>query len=531
MERCLLIIKCIVITSLTLNVWCNNANSQTISTVAGSANTNCDGAGDGGQATNATLCEPHSMCLDAVGNIYIADAYNHCIRKVSYSTGIISTIAGTGWSGYSGDGGAATSAKLNLPWGVCVDASGNVYIADRNNSVVRKITVSTGIITTIAGNGTFGDSGDGGLATNASIYLLSGICLDASGNIYFSDNYNHKIRKVTIATGIINSIAGTGIAGYSGDGGNAIYAQLNTPNGVSIDAIGNIYIADAVNYCIRKINSSTGIISTVAGNGIPGFSGDGGIATSAQMSPNGVFVDFAGNIYLGELARVRKITASTGIINTIAGNGILGFSGDGGNAINAQLKNASVVSVDQSGNLFIADQTNRRIRKVSNNQPYCDFNYSINNMVVDFTRTNSNCTSFIWDFGNGNTSTINPNPIVTYATPGTYSPCFQCNTPVYCLSCINIAVPGNSTGGTTGIVKLNDKSSITVYPNPSSDFITIENGKLSTTYIILNPIGQTVLSGKLTSEKTTIDIVPLPSGIYLLQIGKIDKESFKLIKN
>ena len=217
------------------------------------------------------------------------------------TTGIITTIAGNGIAGYSGDGGLATNAELNNPYGVAVDSNGNIYIADTNNNRIRKVNSTTGIITTIAGNGTAGYSGDGGLATNAELYYPYGVAVDSNGNIYIADTYNNRIRKVNSTTGIITTIAGNGTAGYSGDGGPATNAQLNYPYGVAVDSSGNIYIADTDNNRIRKVNSTTGIITTIAGNGNPGYSGDGGPATNAELyDPSGVAVDSNGNIYIAD---------------------------------------------------------------------------------------------------------------------------------------------------------------------------------------------------------------------------------------
>ena len=300
--------------------------------------------------------------MDISGNVYIADTENNKIRMVS-RTGIITTIAGTGTAGSNGDGGAATSAQLNSPFGVSVDISGNMYIADYYNSKIRKVT-STGIITTFAGGGDSGSSGNGGAATSARLHNAWGVSLDISGSVYIADLGNHKIRKVT-STGIITTIAGTGTAGSSGDGGAATSAQLYYPAEVSVDISGNVYIADSDNHKIRKV-TSTGIIATIAGTGTAGSSGDGGAATSAQLnSPTGVSVDVSGSVYIAEFGdhKIRMVT-STGIITTIAGTGTPGTSGDGGAATSAQLRCPSGVSVDISGIVYIADWYFSKIRMV-----------------------------------------------------------------------------------------------------------------------------------------------------------------------
>jgi sugar lactone lactonase YvrE len=337
-----------------------------INTVAG--NGTAGYSGDGGAAINAAIRWPRSVALDAAGNIYIADYGNNRIRKLTVATGIISTVAGNGTYGYSGDGGLATMAQL-CATGVAVDSAGNIYIAD-NVTRIRKVTVSTGIITTVAGNGTQGYSGDGGPATSAQLNLLA-VAVDSAGNIYISDWGNNRIRKVTAATGIISTVAGNGAMGYSGDGGPATSASLFAPVGVAVDGAGNIYISDMSNNRIRKVTASTGIISTVAGNGTFGYSGDGGPAINAGLrGPAGVAVDRAGNIYIADQnwgsgnERIRRVTASTGIISTVAGNGTDGYTGDGGPATNAELYLAVGVGVDAAGNIYIADYGNNRIRIV-----------------------------------------------------------------------------------------------------------------------------------------------------------------------
>jgi len=296
--------------------------------------------GDGGQATAAALNQPSSVTLDSSGNLYIADTNDYTVRKVTASTGIITTVAGKHWTrGSSGDGGPATAATLFAPSGVALDSSGNIYIADEGSERTRKVTASTGIISTVAGNGTSGYSGDGGQGTAAELNYPTGVAVDSSGNLYISDLFNNRIRKVTAATGIITTFAGNGTAGYSGDGGQATAAELNYPTGVAVDSSGNLYIGANNDFAIRKVTASTGVITTVAGNGTAGYSGDGGQATAAELSsPYGVASDSNGNIYIADANNnVRRVIASTGIITTVAGNGTGGYSGDGGQATAAEL--------------------------------------------------------------------------------------------------------------------------------------------------------------------------------------------------
>ncbi|MFI5096581.1 MAG: NHL repeat-containing protein [Candidatus Acidiferrales bacterium] len=275
----------------------------------------------------------------------------------------IYTVAGTGVSGYTGDGGPAQSAELNSPYGVSIDALGNIYIADTGNRVIRKVD-SSGKITTIAGNGNQGYNGDGMPAVSAALYAPYRVVADRAGNVYIADYYNNRIRKVD-TSGTITTVAGTGTQGYNGDGIPASTAQLNFPSAVAVDASGNIYIADTWNNLIRKIDTS-GMISTIAGTGFPGVLGDGGPATSAQVyQPIGLAVDSLGNVYIADFgnSKIRKVDTS-GTINTIAGTGSIGNSGDGGPATAAFLNQPTGVAVDRAGNVYIADNQNSRVRKV-----------------------------------------------------------------------------------------------------------------------------------------------------------------------
>ncbi|MGD0497335.1 MAG: putative Ig domain-containing protein, partial [Bryobacteraceae bacterium] len=296
------------------------------------------------------------------------------LTAVTAGTSIITTFAGNGTSDYSGDGGPAAAAQLAGPVALALDGSGNVYIAEQGccggqgitpiNHRVRKVSPG-GTITTVAGNGSPGYSGDGGPAASAQLYFPYGLAADASGNLYIADSGNYRIRKVS-ASGVITTVAGNGTSGYSGDGGPATSAQLNFPYGLAADASGNLYIADSNNQRIRKVSAS-GIITTVAGNGTSGYAGDGGPAISAQLNfPYGLAVDTSGNLYIADSSnqRIRKVSAS-GVITTVAGNGTYGYSGDGGPATSSQLWGPRGVAVDASGsNLYIADEGSHRVRLV-----------------------------------------------------------------------------------------------------------------------------------------------------------------------
>jgi uncharacterized protein (TIGR03437 family) len=354
------------------------------STVAG---TNvCGYSGDGGSAISARLCA-NGLALDPQGNLYIADAANLRIREVS-SAGIINTVAGNGNCCYSGDGGPASIALLNLaPWGggMAVDSGGNLYIADAANQRVRKVSPS-GIITTIAGNGVSnGYSGDGGLATSGQLNYPSGVAVDSGGTLYIGDVGNAVIRKVS-PSGIISTVAQGGGRALAIDQADNLYfedavgvrkvspsgivttfttAQFALPYGAAVDGAGNLYIAEAgaANYRVRKITPA-GIITTVAGNGTAGYSGNGGPAASAQLNgPVALAVDSAGNLYIADSfnARIRMVSPA-GTITTIAGNGGTGYSGDGGPSISAQLGSLSGLAVDSAGNLYAADQYFNAIR-------------------------------------------------------------------------------------------------------------------------------------------------------------------------
>ena len=343
---------------------CSNVQNV-ITTFAGSGT--AGNSGDGSAATSAQMNYPSGVSVDISGNVYIADSWNNNIRMVT-KAGIITTIAGTGDWGSGGDGRAATSAQLNGPIQVSVDISGNVYIADGYNFKIRMVT-RRGIITTIAGTGAQGTIGDNGPATSAQLMFASGLSLDISGNVYIAESSNCKIRMVNSA-GIITTIAGTGDWGSSGDGGAATSAQLNFPYGVSVDISGNVYIADQNNHRIRIVTSA-GIITTFAGSEWrSGSSGDGGAATSATLYyPRGVSVDISGNVYIADSNNKIRMVSSTGIITTIAGTGTPGSSGDGGAATSAQLYYPSGVSLDISGNVYIADGNNHKVRLMSPPQP------------------------------------------------------------------------------------------------------------------------------------------------------------------
>ncbi|HLY18169.1 MAG TPA: SMP-30/gluconolactonase/LRE family protein [Bryobacteraceae bacterium] len=373
-------------------------------TVAGS-----DLVGDGGQAPAAQMAQPEGLAVDSSGNLYIADAANHRVRKVT-AAGIISTVAGNGHPGFGGDNGPASAAQLNQPYDLALDPAGNLYIADYGNQRVRAIGAD-GNITTVAGSGPAGSNGDGGPATAALLLGPRNLAVDTAGNLYISEFDGHRVRQVAPG-GTITTVAGIGVAGFGGDGGPATAAQLAYPAGLALDAAGNLYIVDTLNVRIRKVQAGSGTITTICGQqnfgmpyiqlsgiasdpagniyipesansfvweltpagaltrvaGTPGsgaYSGDGQPASQTALNmPVEVTLDAAGDLYISEAGRVRVVTAATGIINTVAGNGAFGFSGDGGSALMAVLNGPAGLAFN-NGSLYIADQANNRVRQLS----------------------------------------------------------------------------------------------------------------------------------------------------------------------
>ncbi|MHB1935628.1 MAG: NHL domain-containing protein [Acidobacteriaceae bacterium] len=331
-------------------------------------------SGDGAAAASATVNLPMGVAFDGGGNLYIADTGNNRVRRVDAVTGIITTVVGNGQQGYAGDGGAAANAQLDLPAGVAVDAMGNLFIADTGNNVVRKVNPQTGVITTVAGNGTAGYQGDLGPATAAELNHPAAIAVDKAENIFIADSVNNRVRRVDAGTGILTLYAGDGSATYNGDGMQATLAALNNPQGLAVDAAGDLYLTDTGYNLVREVVAATGNIQIVAGTaGQPGgFGGDGGLATSALLNaPTGLALDATGNLYISDStnARIRKIV--TGTITTYAGNGSAGFnSTDGNPAIQAQLNQPNGLAIDSTGELYVADTANNAVRAVSDGRHF-----------------------------------------------------------------------------------------------------------------------------------------------------------------
>ncbi len=338
----------------------------TITTIAGTGTAGY--TGDSGPAIAAELSNPYGVASDSAGDIFIADFGNDVIREVIRATGKIITFAGNGKTGYTGDGGSATAAELNGPDGIAVDSAGDVFISDRDNNAIREVVKATGKIITVAGNGKAGYTGDNGPATAAELNSPRDISLDPAGDLFIADCLNNAIREVVKSTGKIITVAGNGKAGYSGDGGPATAAELNGPNAAAADSAGDVFIVDGANQVIRELVAANGEIITVAGNGSAGYSGDNGPATAAELSgPRGIALDSAGDLFFADWGNnaIREVVKATADIITVAGNGTAGYSGDNGPGAAAELNGAARVAIDSAGDLFVADANNNAIREVT----------------------------------------------------------------------------------------------------------------------------------------------------------------------
>lgn len=468
-------------------------------------------AGDGGPALSASISEPEGIAFDDTGNVYIADEGDNVIRKVN-SIGIITTVAGNGLIGYTGDGGQATQARLNAPTTIAFDKLGNMYISDTYNHVIRRVT-QTGIISTFAGNGFGGYAGDGGQASLASLNSPECVALDDTGNVYIADAGNNRIRKVN-TLGVISTFAGTGTNGYGGDGGPAPAAKLSYPNAVLIDTLLHlVYVSDNFNHRVRVIDQ-LGIINTKAGTGIAGHTGDGGVCNAAQLNqPHGLALDVAGDLYIADEGNsvIRKITAAS-IISTYVGKGTPAYSGDGGPAILAGLSNAPALGVDAAHNLYIGDYANARVRKVS---------YCASPIALTITGADTIClgdsamivvnsaSTYTWSTGDlKDTIVVKPVNDSIFWVAGVSSQCADVDS-------FAIVVHSCSTG-------MDGREMVYgFYPNPTKEQITIHvNSPGNEMYHLIDARGVKMISGQINAGETVLSLESLPPGVYLLRIGR-----------
>ena len=323
-------------------------------------------AGDGGPALQALLNEPFMCAFDTTGNLYVTEATNHCVRRIDTATGVITTVAGTGAPGYSGDGGLATRATLNQPYSVQIDTNGDLYIVDRLNAVIRKVDAATGLITTVAGTGEPGSSGDGGPGPQAQLREPNDCFLDGRGGLLIADVQDQRIRRLDVRTGILTTFAGTGEKARTGDGRSATAASILGARAVCTDRRGQTYICEREGNGIRRVDAR-GIMSTYAGTGDRGYGGDGGPALAATWgAPKAIRCDRHDNVLVVDTENhaIRRIDAVTGVVTTIAGGHKSG-GGDGGPAIAAGLDRPHGCDVDAQGNMYIADSNNHRVRVVA----------------------------------------------------------------------------------------------------------------------------------------------------------------------
>ena len=499
-------------------------NAQIITTIAG-IGYGRSYSGDGKPAITAGLSAPTGVAVDSGGNLYIADQFNNRVRKID-KHGIITTIAGNSLSGgYNGDSILATSATLDAPSEVAVDNWGNVYIADFGNQRIRKVTPA-GIITTVAGNGfgapgPGGFSGDGGPAINAELFVPYGIAVDVHGNLFIADQGNNRVRKVD-SFGIITTVAGNGYGaawtgGFSGDGGPATDAELFEPGGVAVDSLGNLFIADVKNSRIRKVNTA-GIITTIAGTGVSGYSGDGSMATLAELvSPTGVTFDKKGNLYITDANcnRVRKVNSS-GIISTLAGVGTGlpytdGFSGDGGPATLAKLGSPVNATSDKYGNIYIADANNNRIRYVIQFLP------PISGIVSPCRATTD---TFGNEFAGGVWSSSDTSIVSVDSNIGTVSD-LNTGSTIISYNLWDIAVTFNVNVRSCEPEVINS-----IFPNPVTSELHLTSTNQISKISIFNVLGQHIFTNRYSSQQVEIDVSAVPAGVYFICINNSEVRKF-----
>ncbi|MBX2905225.1 MAG: T9SS type A sorting domain-containing protein [Taibaiella sp.] len=409
----------------------------------------------------------------------------------------ISTVAGTGIGGFSGDGGAATLAQVEYPQGVCLDKDGNVYIADSYGCRIRKIDKVTGIITSVAGNGVGPNAGNNVPATDATLALPISVYIDKEDNLYISCRY--CVRKVNLPTGIISTVAGSfSSGGYTGDGGNATASMLATPICVAVAKNGDVFIGDRGNNTIRKIEKASGTISTFAGNGLPSFSGDGGPASSAQLNFAGaIAIDTNDNIYIGDNNRIRKVENSTGIINTIGGTGAAAHAGDGGDVAAASIITPSGMCVDNGGNIYFSETFGSRVRKVD-----------VTSNTIKTIAGNGN-DGFSGDGGSGSFAEMNlPIGVCVNGNGST----------VYIADKVNHRIR-KLYAPSLDMVRPGKEVTVAVFPNPSTGRFRVNlDISADCQATVCNAIGQVVMQTQFSSGDFEINLDDFPMGIYLLSV-------------
>jgi sugar lactone lactonase YvrE len=485
------------------NIWFSDRNNSCIrmvSAATGIINTMYGSgipgySGDGGPATDAELNTPQGLAFDTSGNLYICDYYSNRIRMVNTS-GIISTFAGQ--SGLFEEGVAATNAEFSYMQNITTDAAGNVYVADMDNQRIRMINATSGVVTTLAGGGISGQEdpfgGDGGPATAAHLYFPCAMAFDGSGNLYICDQDNQRVRMVNPA-GTITTFAGNGTFGFV-DNVDATGAEFRYPTGVAVDHAGNVYIVDNGNYRVRKVDAGTGIISTIAGNGTSGYSGDGGPATSAELkNPLDVGVDGAGNVYISDGNYCIRMVDAAGNISTVAGNGTAGFSGDGGPAVDAQMATPWGIKVDNGGDIFIADDDNQRIRLVQANG-------------IISTIAGNGTAGFSGDGGSALSASLNFPKGIAYDNAGN----------LYIADENNYRVRKTNIPASLAVPTVNKATpAIFAFPNPTVGIVYLMNAANSNA-AVYDVLGKQVLQQPITTNKQTMDLSALASGVYLLQV-------------
>lgn len=489
-------------------------SAQNINTCAGTGGVPWNG--DNIHISVATVGAPKAVAYDQAGNMYVASLNR--IRKIT-PAGNVSTFAGTGVAGFSGDGSSASLAQINDPRGLTFDASGNLYIADHGNLRIRKVTPA-GIITTFAGGGT---GNDNVAATSSSLTSVMDVVADAIGNVYYADAVKHKIRKIN-SLGIISTYAGTGVSSSTGDGGIAMFCTIIAPTGLAIDGANNLYIADSAAHRVRMITTSS-VVSTFAGNGTWGPPGNGGPATSASIiwphkvccKGNTVYISCDGD-------GTRYVTS--GVINVFAGNGS-GFAGDGGPAALAKLHLTRGLSADPYGNIAICDAGNSRVRLVGCNVPTLSVATSTAVLCVgnQATLTSTGATNYTWSPGNmsGPVVAVSPTVNTTYSVNSTYYVCsVATSTITQAVSVCTVA---------TGINEMSTKRDVRAYPNPFQDKITVEVDADVKRVEVIDLNGRVVLMSNVLDagviELSTETIAP---GIYVLQLIGHGVRTTKIVK-